>query len=332
MNLKVGALEEHLAKRDERSNTAKLSEFTVSADATTLTLQDTPLSSVQWTLDETASKALTRYLKVPHAYYDRLSPDFRAEVLKYEFSRHANAETVVETLNDDLIAVHQPDQVMLPMHKVASVVTKVFDEGDTIRRIITNDQRFHLDVTTASHMLELPLEGAQVGDITEAGVRFLAYPFRSTSPSASAYAERLVCMNGQTTPETLGRINLKGLTVDEVINELEEAANTVLGTLDDHLANLSATRNLYAPGSPQAFAAQLVREANLPRKVLDAILDIINQLSEPVSVWDVNQAFTTVANQALTYAAMVKLQNVGGALAFDAEKTIERCHSCERRL
>lgn len=342
MNLLVGALDDHLAKREERTDIAKLAEFTVSDDASELYLQDNVLSTKSWALDETANAALTRYLKVPTGYYEKLTPDFRAQVLRYELHRHHEAVTAVETLNDELIAVHSPDQIMLPMHRVAGVVTTVFDESDTIRRIITNDQRFHLDVTTAKHAVSFPANtpelltalngGTHVGDITEAGVRILAYPFRNTRPSVNAYAERLVCMNGQTTPESLGTINLKGNTVDEVINAMEEAAQAVLGTLDAKLTDLAATRGMYTPGSPQAFAAQLCREANLPRKVLDKILDIINQLPEPVSIWDVNQAFTNVANSALTYNAMVKLQTVGGELGFNAEKAVARCGTCEQKL
>lgn len=332
MTLKVGELDEYLAKRVENTVTRKLEDLSTSDDATTLYYVD-GLGNGQLQLDETASKALCKFLKVPHAYYDKVSPDFRAQLLRYEFDRHKQVDASLELLNGDLVAVHQPEAVMLPLTRVAGVISSVFSPEDTMRRVIVNDTRFHVDVTTDKHQLSFPSKhDMNVGDVTEAGIRFLSFPFRNDKPSASVYAERLVCMNGQTTDERLGRINLKGRNVDEVIDEMEIAANLLMGELDDYLAKLDATRTLYAPGSPQAFAQQLAREAKLSRETLDAVLDIINQLPEPVSIWEINQAFTSVANNANAYTLMTRLQNLGGALAFDAERMIERCSTCERLL
>ena len=333
--LKVGQLEEHLALRQETSFTAELGNFKVSDDATELTVTSGVQSSAILPMDEVATKALTKYLHIPTSYYNSLDPDFRATVLRYEIERNQQISTTVEVLNGDLVAVHQPSQIMLPQKSVAKVIEKVFKPEDTIQRFIADSTRFHVDVTTDQHTYEFPTvndQGTQVGDITEAGMRFLAHPFKAVDPSVSVYAHRLICMNGQTTPERHGRISIKGRTVDEVLASMEEAANEVLGQLDVYLDKLAATRTMPVPGSPQAFAAQLAREQNLTRQALDKVLDIINQLPEPVTVWDVNQAFTTVANQTENYGAMMRMQTIGGALGFDAEAQVQRCTSCERRL
>lgn len=330
--LKVGQLEEHLAKRKESAITAPLGEFKISDDAAELTV--TNGSTKTFGLDATATTALSKYLKVPSAYVNKLTPEFKATLLRYEFERKKDVATTVEVLNDEIVAIHQDGQIMLPLTKVAGVITKVFSPQDTIRRMISDHQRFHVDVTSGTHTYEFPtvVEGAEVGDITEAGVRFLAHPFQSQSPSVGTYAERLVCRNGQTTPERRGRISIKGRTVDEVLISMEEAANTVLGQLDDYLDILASTRAMPVPGTPAAFAAQLVREAKLGRQVLDAVLDILSSLPEPISVWDVNQAFTTVANQSENYSVLTRLQTIGGSLAFEPEQMIKRCTGCERLL
>lgn len=335
MQLQVGQLDEYLAKREEKSHIHKLGQFSVDDQATTLSVTDGP-TGANFTLDESAANALTKYLKIPTAYYNKLEPDFRATVLRYEFEKHADVDTTIETINHDIVAVHQPSQIMLPLGKVASVITKTFKPTDLIRRMVTNDQRFHVDVTTPDHMVQFwdeQHQHAQVGDITEAGVRILAYPFKNVQPSVNLYAERLECLNGQTTDERLGRIALKGNTVDEVITEMETAAQLVLAQADEYLEKLKSTRTMEVPGSPQAFAAQLAKEAKVSRPILDAVLAIINQLPEPVTVWDINQAFTSVANQVADhYPTMMRLQTLGGSLAFEAEKMVERCKSCERLL
>jgi hypothetical protein len=334
MQLLVSQLPEHLAKRAEGTVTAKLSNFEVNDDATTLSVTNGSVRS--FTLDQAANKAMAKFFKIPATFYESLTPNFRATLLRYEFDRHRDANAVVESLDEEIIAVHQPTQTMLPLHRVADVVTKVLKPTDTIRRLITDEQRFHLDATTADHQVDFTKEGypgynAVVGDITEAGIRILSHPFQSKAPSVGVYAERLVCTNGQTTEERLGRITLKGRTVDEVIASMEEAAGLVLSQLDDYLVKLAATRTMEVPGSPQAFAAQLAREANLSRKVLDRVLEDINQLPHPVTVWEVNQAFTSVANEA-QYPTMMRLQTLGGHLAFNGEAMIHRCTQCEQRL
>lgn len=334
MQIKVGQLDEYLAKRQENSFTATLGDFSITDDATELRVVSGQ-EGVRYLLDDTANAALAKYLGIPGRYLKMLDPDFRATTLRYTFEKHKAAPTTIETLNGSIVALHQPSQVMLPMRGVADVVGKVFNDDDTVRRMIVSENLFHVDVTTAHHQVSVGTvqkEDRQVGDITEAGVRFLTHPFTAIAPSVNIFAERLICMNGQTTDERLGRVTLKGHTVDEVINEMETAAQTILSQLDTYLQRLAATKELAVPGTPQAFAAQLAREANMSRRVLDEVLAIINQLPEPVSVYDVNQAFTTVANQVEQYKTMTKLQVLGGDLAFDAERAIERCRTCEQRL
>lgn len=330
MQIQVGQLTEHLAKRAEGTITAKLGEFTVNDDATVLSAGH----AAHFVLDESANHALARYLKIPPAYFDGLTPDFRATLLRYEFDRRQNADTVVESLAGEIVAVHQPSQIMLPVSRVVEVITKTLKPEDTVRRFLVDDQRLHVDVTTTDHNVVFydASNHPEVGDITEAGLRVLSHPYASKPPSVGTYLERLACTNGMVTSEKVGQVTIKGRTVDEVIAAMEEAAESVLSQLDNHLERYAATRDLTVPGSPQAFAAQLAREAGVNRQVLDHVLDIINQLPEPVSVWDVNQAFTNVANIVERYQTMMRLQTLGGSLSFDAERMIERCGTCERLL
>lgn len=329
--LKVGQLDEYLAKRDESSITATLGEMLVNDDATELRVSS-GLRVNTYVLDDSANAVLAKYLNIPGRYLKMIDPDFRATLLRYEFEKHKAAPTTIESVNGALVALHQPTEIMLPMNRVVAVVTKVFNPDDTIRRLIPSESRLHIDVTTARHKIEFPTDDRAEGDITEAGVRFLAHPFTSVAPSVNLYAERLICTNGMTTDERMGRISLKGNTVDDVINEMELAAQATLSQLDSYLERLSATRTMTVPGSPQAFVAQLAKEANVSRKILDKVLETVNQLPEPVTVWDVQNAFTAVANEVDQYKTMQKLQILGGDLAFDAESAVHRCGQCERLL
>lgn len=326
MQIPVAQLTEHLAARQEGTITAKLGEFSINDQATVLDINGT-----LFVMDQHANNALARYLKIPPVYFDGLTPEFRSTLLRYEFDRRENADTVVESLAGEIIAVHQPSQIMLPVSRVVEVITKTLKPEDTVRRFLVDDQRLHVDVTTTDHTVTFPTASA-IGDITEAGLRILSHPYASKPPSVGTYLERLFCTNGMSTSEKVGQVTIKGRTVDEVIAAMEEAAESVLSQLDNHLERYAETRTMPVPGSPQAFAAQLAREAGVNRQVLDNVLDIINQLPDPVTVWDVNQAFTNVANIVERYQTMMRLQTLGGALSFDAPRMVERCGTCERLL
>jgi hypothetical protein len=193
------------------------------------------------------------------------------------------------------------------------------------------------DVVTKDHTVEVPNPDGvafrpQVGDITHGGVRVLHYPHQVKAPSESAYFERLVCTNGMCTDQSLGKINIKGSTVPEIIEEMERKARYLLGALDDGLAAYAATARKRVPGNISSFVHQLAKEYGFTRAVLDEVMGIINQLGEHATVYDVNQAFTAVANRVESTPVKHKLQALGGALALEADKMIQRCTSCERLL
>jgi hypothetical protein len=286
-------------------------------------------------LDELAEKSLAKYLKIPHKYLQACPPEFRAETLKFWLGQFAEVTTQFEAQDHQIVSIHSPAEITIPSRDVVGVVASVFKPEDEVQ-LFQGADLLHIDVTTSSHEVtvfnpeEIPFRPL-VGDITRGGVRFLSYPHLSKPPVVSAYMERLVCTNGMCTEQKAGLVNIKGNTVDDVIEEMETAARRVLGGLDSALRGYASTSMMPVPGSLQAFAHQLAREYGLTRAVLDQVMIIINQLPpDKATVYDVTQAFTAVANRDVPYATRMKLQTLGGSLAFDAEHTTARCGSCER--
>lgn len=330
--MQVSELADRLSTRDEHRIVTRLGDLSLSDDATTLTVRGEGIF-----LDEHGTALLGKYLKIPGPYLKSCPADFRAQTLRYWMGRHAEADTVLETLGDSLIGVHSPDLLMLPLEAVGEMISRVFAPDAEVRTLLRDDQRLHVDVTAPAYAVEVPnpdrVPGRpEVGDITEGGVRFLAYPNKAQAPVVSSYLHRLVCTNGMTTNLKGGQITLKGRTVDEVLLEMEIAATEILGTLDEALQGYVATAQMATPGTPLAFATQLMREANLPVRVREAVVDNINQLPANASVFDVNQSITRVANHGVTYATQLRLQELGGTLVFDVDETLRRCGTCEQLL
>lgn len=325
-------LQQRLSQRDEQRIVAKLGDFEVSDDAAFLRHGNASLL-----LDERSTSLLGRYLKIPGPYLKSCPADFRAQTLRYWMGSHSEADTVVETLGNAVVGIYPPDLMMLPLPDVGEMLTRVFPYDAEVRTLLRDEDRLHIDITTPGHAVEVPnpdrIPGRpEVGDVTEGGVRILLTPNRARPPVVTSYLHRLVCSNGMTTELKAGEITLKARTVPEVIAEMEVAAFEILGGLDDNLRSYAATAQMPVPGSPLAFATQLMREAKLPVSVREAVTDNINQLPDSATLYDVNQAVTSVANQGVSYATRLRLQELGGQMALDAEATIRRCGTCEQLL
>ena len=330
--MQVSELADRLSTRDEHRIVTRLGDLSLSDDATTLTVRGEGIF-----LDEHGTALLGKYLKIPGPYLKSCPADFRAQTLRYWMGRHAEADTVLETLGDSLIGVHSPDLLMLPLEAVGEMISRVFAPDAEVRTLLRDDQRLHVDVTAPAYAVEVPnpdrVPGRpEVGDITEGGVRFLAYPNKAQAPVVSSYLHRLVCTNGLTSLYEADKISLKGRTVPEVLTEMEVAANEILGQLDSRLADYARTAQVPAPGTPLAFVMQLAREFSLLVRIREAITDRVNQLPANATVYDVMQSVTAVANMGVAYPRQLLLQQLGGRLAFETERMIERCRVCEQLL
>ena len=78
----------------------------------------------------------------------------------------------------------------------------------------SSSEYLHLDVSSPEFTVEVPGDGSErrpaVGDITQAGIRVLAYPGLAKAPTVATYLHRLVCTNGMQVKETVGQISLRG--------------------------------------------------------------------------------------------------------------------------
>ena len=331
--MKVAELAESLAKRHETRKVVRLGDLAIADDCSTITI-----SGGQFAIDDQALGVLARYLKLPVQYLKDCPPDFRAETLKFWRDQKAQADVILESVDNGIVSMFSPGLMMIPVARIGKLVEAVFKPEDEIRHLTREEKRFHLDVTTKDYRVEVlnPMQipgRPEVGDITEGGIRFLAYPDRVKAPSVARYLHRLVCTNGMTTAETDSRIVITGLTMPEVLQSMEEAAEKLLSTMDDNLDRYIRTAELPVPGHPLSFAEQLGHEWNVPQRVLHTVLDRVRQLPEEgTTVYDINQTFTAVANEVHSYDTRTRLQTLGGALATDAPRMIERCATCERLL
>lgn len=330
--MKVSDLKPVLEGRNERSVESRLGDVKVSADASRFTLE----GGDEFVLDEGAERALASYLGVNKSYLTKCPPDLKAHNLNYWLQHKPDAQAVIEAVGHNVVTVHKPGLLVLPLDRVADIVTRTFEPDNEIVNLIRDDRWFHLDIKTDHHVEVRPdarIEGRkEVGDITHGGVRILANPIEAKPPVVQTYLHRLWCTNGSTSPEKEGTIALKGHTVEEVLDELEKAAQTVMGDLDAKLAEYAALAERKPPGSPARFAYQLGREYGLTQRVMDRVMERVAVLPDDASLYDIQQIFTQLANGNVNYRTMVNLQQLGGDMAFETDHIVHRCGACERLL
>ena len=327
----VSELEEALNQRNDSLVQVEMNQVSISDNATAITI-----GNQEYPLDERGEAALAKYLHIPPKYLSDCSPSFKATTLRYWADVYDEAETTFELVHGSIANVHPADELSIPVPEVGSLIGRVFDANDEAT-FYQDNTRLQIDVTTTKYEVEVLNPGGMpgrpaVGDITRGGVRTIIYPHQNKEPAVLDYLERLVCTNGMTRTERSGLIHIKGQNVEEIILEMEAAAHAVLGGLDEKLRLYEATSRMRVPGTPLAFAYQLGRELNFPNTVMHRVVALVNQLPQDASVYDVNQAFTAVANYDLPYATRMRLQSLGGSLAFNAEQITARCDTCEQLL
>lgn len=334
----VADLKTHLDQMgQERRLQTTLGELTVDDEARYIQLAD----GETFQLDEQAERSLAQYLGISKSYLAKCPQELKAHNLNFWLQRRGNAAAVIEATDEHWVTIHKPGLLILPLARVADVITETLDPNFEVVSLIRNDVQFHVDIITPHHIEIAPDDRIEdrsrgtrtVGDITHGGIRILSNPTEVVAPQVLTYLHRLWCTNGSTSPESEGTIRLKGNTVDDVFVELEAACRRVMGELDGKLADYAALAATFPPGSPTRFAYQLGREYGLTQRLMDRIMERVNVLPDDATLYDIQQIFTEMANSGtVNYKTMTRLQHLSGELAFNTESVTHRCNTCERLL
>jgi hypothetical protein len=147
------------------------------------------------------------------------------------------------------------------------------------------------------------------------------------------YTYRLFCTNGMSMPDATLKIDARGETVEDVINQLEEMAQRAFGEVEGDIAAFYDLRNV-AVDNPEREIRRIVREAKLPDRTLREMIDRVesDDLPDDPSMFDIINVVTNMANNPLIRnktGARRALETVGGNIVVDHAA---RCGHCRSRL
>jgi len=239
-----------------------------------------------------------------------------------------------------LVSVIDPDKAPLPIIDVAKRALTPFGMDSRVSGFNYDGEALSVDIISPTLFTEVEGDGSngrpQRGDITHGGIR-LVTDFASNGqqrkrPRLQTYLHRLVCSNGMAIDEVHGSVSLRGNSVEDVLSEIEEKAQMLMGGLEARLSTYAATTDLSIPGNAESFIRQVGKERGLSSKTIMAVLQLAPLLPENPTMYDVMNLFTFVANEATTVKTRNALQELGGLLASSAEDHTHRCDKCEHLL
>lgn len=290
-------------------------------------------------LDELAIKVLAKHLGVSAAYLDKCPGVLRAANLNYWIGQHKDRDAIFTLGGGQLVDVYSPDKKVIPIPQVGQIVSRVFRPEDEIITLHRDENRFHIDIKVDQH-IEVPgFEGdefrPQVGDITHGGVRiYIPADLNKLQPSVEPYLHRLVCSNGLSKQSDSSLIKLRGNTVPDILEEMEQKAQDILGNLPGTLGEYASLADVPINGEVLQVIRRLGQEHNIASRVLDRVMDAAQQIDRerPATMYDITQVFTEVANGSVAYGTSVALQRLGGHLLSHSSSAPHRCPTCAHQI
>ena len=173
-------------------------------------------SGAVYGFSEETFDGFARYIEIPTKFADRLPLYLRKQVIDHFMDKNKSKPSTVTHFKDEFQNIFKQNQLLLPPDAVMDRVAKVFGDDDIISHVDFRDGLL-LNVHTSSLQ-----ESVRVGDVTNGGIRFNAV--HGATPKVSAYMERLVCRNGMIATTEVDSIPLRGYTLGEVLNSMENIA------------------------------------------------------------------------------------------------------------
>jgi hypothetical protein len=295
------------------------------------------------------TQTVAGFLKGPgYKYLLKESLDWQAQVIKHHVDLMADADTVWYIEGSSIAGIYYPDTKIIPLVDIAERITNVFDMDDLATVLYAPDQ-VEIDVLSKLRTVTVPgipgvesrpmegsleRDGIAVGDISEGGIRIIIHPNKpERAPEVHELWKRYVCTNGLTRKLPGSQIKLRGKTVPEILNEVENVARGIFEGLESSGRAILHSAETPVPGATSDFIRQVARERNINPDTILRLQDRSAELPSNPSVYDVTQIITAMANgENVPALTRRNLQAIGGDLTIDTDRMVHRCTQCERPL
>lgn len=274
--------------------------------------------------------ALAGFVDFPRPFLTRLDPDLRDRWVTELLARQ-HGQVVARVGESGLRSVLPPSANRIDPRQIAEVAARVLTDAAPVTDFGNTPAEFYLDAVLPEGINDLG--DPRVGDITRAGLRFHQNVRQNLVPSVSPFSYRLLCTNGMQTRDDGLKIEGRGQTVDEVLAELEAAAQRAFARVESSVQHFYDLRNVPVENVERSInrrAAEQGLSDRLRLRLIDGVASMPLVGDEPTE-FDVVNYITNQANDPSIRrrGARLELQRFGGALVTEHAN---RCRTCASKL
>lgn len=306
-----------------------------------------------------AITALGAWLNVPESFLKRVHKEAGADLTQTLLStllERTSGSAAAVTLSDLGISdIRDPGQRPVPVTRIVNTAARVLgDDQSVIQRLVDEPGEFSFDVHVPfsgkrgvfgdGQTVDIPdglrdrpytahiaSNKRKVGDVTAGGLRFGYDRKRNLAPWVQPWMMRLVCTNGMETADHGLRVDARGASVDDVLNELEQAAERAFSRVENQIRHFYDLRN-QAVENPERVIRRIGRERGIPDRSIARLLDLAptDALPDRPTMFDIVNLVTNLANDPSVRrdGGRLLLERAGGAEVSDH---VARCAHCDSR-
>lgn len=289
--------------------------------------RDSQGATRQVPISEEGLHHLAAHLDVPFKFLERQDPEFRQMIVNGLIQRN-HGEFCVRWNDSGVKGFHGLHQELFTPRQVARVGSNVIPAADVVNLTHT-PKLFTFDL-----VVPVDHEGwggdRKVGDLTGAGLRFGLNVERNLAPWVQPWSYRLACTNGMEFFDPELRLDARGKTVEEVMDDLEDAAARAFGRVEHQIEAFYAMRSERV-SNPERTLLRLATERGISERVATGMMRRIPEMElEEVTMFDLLNLLTNEANNpAISVAHARQLQQAGGGVVSDHAA---RCAHCQSKL
>jgi hypothetical protein len=285
-----------------------------------------------------ALDAFSGWLDAPKAFLRRCDPQLQEVILNHLLHRKTDEAVYRVSEEHGLLEIRRPGARVLNPDAMIDVMQKILGEDAPVVAYEVTPDLFRLDTVVpdeAHHGIggDKP-KGRQVGDLTKGGVRIIQNRKMNHAPSLSEFYYRLVCTNGMEVDDEGYKIDARGQSVEEVLQEMELLAQRIMGRWEERIRHFYELREIVVQ-TPEQAVLRMADEQGISDRVATEIIRAIPTITGDdgsTTQFDLVNLVTNFANEptiARREGSRLLLERAGGATVFEHA---ERCAHCQSRL
>lgn len=279
------------------------------------------------------------FLNIPRKFLLELPPDMQAYNIGTLLHR-SHEDVSLRFTDSGITQMYRPTGVRLEPEAIVEAAMKVLGPEHQIVQWECDSDIFTFDAIVPSDYDQAIGGDRAVGDLTHGGLRFTHDRKHNRSPSVSTFLYRLACTNGMIIPETGLKVDSRGSTVEQVLAELELAAQHAFAQVEASIDHFYQMRDTPIEGDVTQAVIALARERNLPERTQMTLARSVPAELHPdvlghdiPTMFDVVNLFTNQANDPRLrerFSTRSALETAGGHMVSVALNRCGNCHQVVR--